>query len=407
MREYDFSATCRPPAGDRRANFRSGLQGQRCAGEDGQATFEALAGPVLLREDARRTFAAACRDKGAAREDDSSDDDQAHDDDGLAVLGDMFDSLTVSTSGNTAETAIVIISSDGEDDEFEKENRRAAAPKLSNENPEKENRRAPRALAPNLTPAQFRRRRSKLAADLFSDLNARVFGGQLPSDLKIEWSMRLHKTAGLTYSGFKGKSKDRVSRIELASKVVTDAGRLRQTLAHELCHAAAWVISGCRKPPHGKVFKSWARRVQIAYPDVRVTTCHSYAIQYKYRWTCTNPDCSWEVKRHSKSVDVNRHVCGRCRSRITLAAVKGAGPGSVPRKVSAYQIFQKEQFARLKAEGSTLSFQEKSKLISARWKVHKARNILAKSLQQVVLVVVTWGGAGAGLGREALVLPAT
>ena len=32
--------------------------------------------------------------------------------------------------------------------------------------------------------------------------------------------------------------------------------RLRDTLIHEMCHAAAWVISGI-KAGHGPIWKSW------------------------------------------------------------------------------------------------------------------------------------------------------
>jgi hypothetical protein len=28
------------------------------------------------------------------------------------------------------------------------------------------------------------------------------------------------------------------------------------TLLHEMCHAAAWLVDHCAKPPHGTVFKA-------------------------------------------------------------------------------------------------------------------------------------------------------
>ena len=34
----------------------------------------------------------------------------------------------------------------------------------------------------------------------------------------------------------------RASKIELSSKVLDSADRLRDTLVHEMCHAAAWII---------------------------------------------------------------------------------------------------------------------------------------------------------------------
>lgn len=51
----------------------------------------------------------------------------------------------------------------------------------------------------------------------------------------------------------------RISRIELSVKVVDSAEKLAATLLHEMCHAAAWVIDGVSKPPHGAVFWKWGR----------------------------------------------------------------------------------------------------------------------------------------------------
>lgn len=45
--------------------------------------------------------------------------------------------------------------------------------------------------------------------------------------------------------------------VELSTKVTDTASKLRHTLAHELCHLAAWAIDGEMKPPHGGAFKRW------------------------------------------------------------------------------------------------------------------------------------------------------
>ena len=43
------------------------------------------------------------------------------------------------------------------------------------------------------------------------------------------------------------------ARVELSSKVVDCEDRLQRTLAHELCHVAAWLLDQVSKPPHGQV----------------------------------------------------------------------------------------------------------------------------------------------------------
>ena len=46
------------------------------------------------------------------------------------------------------------------------------------------------------------------------------------------------------------------SSLEARDKTIVFSDRLRDTLIHELCHAAAWVISGI-KAGHGSVWKRW------------------------------------------------------------------------------------------------------------------------------------------------------
>ena len=66
----------------------------------------------------------------------------------------------------------------------------------------------------------------------------------------VEWNARLTKTAGMcvqrkiniTKRQEEFTEEVRASKIELSSKVLDSADRLRDTLVHEMCHAAAWII---------------------------------------------------------------------------------------------------------------------------------------------------------------------
>lgn len=62
--------------------------------------------------------------------------------------------------------------------------------------------------------------------------------------------------------------------IALSPKVLSEEKQIRDTLAHEMCHVANWVISNEFKNPHGKVFKSWGRKVMRARPDISVTVSY-------------------------------------------------------------------------------------------------------------------------------------
>lgn len=74
-------------------------------------------------------------------------------------------------------------------------------------------------------------------------------------------------------------------RVELSEKVLTSADRLRCTLIHELCHAAAWILHGERG--HGTCWKAYARKANQTFAELPIISrCHNYDIQYKYTYKC-------------------------------------------------------------------------------------------------------------------------
>jgi predicted SprT family Zn-dependent metalloprotease len=74
----------------------------------------------------------------------------------------------------------------------------------------------------------------------------------------IEWSARLTQTAGRTHYSVRKTDDEDVyeAKIELASKVLDDEHKLRNTLAHEMCHVAVWILEK-DGTPHGDAFKRW------------------------------------------------------------------------------------------------------------------------------------------------------
>ena len=103
---------------------------------------------------------------------------------------------------------------------------------------------------------------------------------------------------------------DRFCEIHLAVKVLTSADRLRDTLIHEMCHAASWILNDIRDG-HGPVFKSWGKCAVNAFPELPlITRCHNYVINYKFAFICQ--DCNHQYKRHSKSINPEKQRCGKC-----------------------------------------------------------------------------------------------
>ena len=137
-----------------------------------------------------------------------------------------------------------------------------------------------------------------------------------------------------------------------------------------MCHAAAWLLDRCAKPPHGSVFKKWAARVMRVYPVVRVDTCHSYQIHQPYKYRCTQSWCLQEYGRHSKSIDVAAKACGVCNGALEfLGKFNADGTKAEEKKATAFSLFVKEHFGSVKERlpagtPHKLVMQE----LSARWK---------------------------------------
>ncbi|KAH9927471.1 SprT-like family-domain-containing protein, partial [Epithele typhae] len=154
-------------------------------------------------------------------------------------------------------------------------------------------------------------RRRDYATAFFEELNATVFGGGIPAGTELQWNKRLLTTAGRAHWKRTREGKHETS-IQLAEKILDCDERIRNTLSHEMCHLACWVIDNAPNENHGTLFKSWARKVMRKRRDVEVTTRHSYEIKCKYEWKCST--CSKVYGRHSKSINPDEHVCGVCKT---------------------------------------------------------------------------------------------
>jgi hypothetical protein len=129
--------------------------------------------------------------------------------------------------------------------------------------------------------AYFRKRREQRARTIFADFDRVAFSGAL-GKVELIWSNKLRTTAGLTRlkrkSGGGGGPPEHIATIELSTKIIDEEHRLRSTLLHEMCHAAAWLVDGVSKPPHGSCFKKWANTAmekvrEFHLLDMSITLC--------------------------------------------------------------------------------------------------------------------------------------
>jgi len=263
-------------------------------------------------------------------------------------------------------------------------------------------------------PSRFRNRshREQLTASLYEEYNTRVFGGKLPpmlftpraphptnervaenaQFLPVEWRGRLVKTAGLTFMSRRAPThgpqagdagSTYCARIALSVKVLDTPLKLAQTLLHEMCHAAQWLVDHTQRPPHGAVFQKWARAGTAAYPKRPVTVCHNYNIETKFRFQCTSAGCGVVVGRHSKSINSGVDCCKTCgRGTMVLLSEGSASDfrkaerlekGKTPSKY--LEFIERERPVLLRETGGTLGPREVMKELARRWGIEKGRNM--------------------------------
>ncbi|XP_053734853.1 germ cell nuclear acidic protein isoform X3 [Synchiropus splendidus] len=203
----------------------------------------------------------------------------------------------------------------------------------------------------------FKQKREDLTAKLYQLYNTSVFDSKLPADMSVTWNKKMRKTAGYCVSGQERGGGRRYARIELSEKVCDSADRLRDTLIHEMCHAATWLINGVRDG-HGNFWKLYARKSTLAHPELpMVTRCHSYDIKYKFQYQCVR--CQNTIGRHSKSLDTQKFACALCMGQLVLLTP------SKPRAPTPFANFVKENYGTTRQEMAGQSHAEVMRKLSA------------------------------------------
>ncbi|POR33954.1 HMG box-containing protein C19G7.04 [Tolypocladium paradoxum] len=253
------------------------------------------------------------------------------------------------------------------------------------------------------TRKSFEAKKNSLAEEFLRELDAEITQGKVSElaestgGVKLVWTKTLNTTAGRANwrrETIQTKQADGTlvsvnhkhhASIELAEKVIDDENRLLNVLAHEFCHLANFMISGIKNNPHGKEFKAWASKCSRAFGDsrgIQVTTKHTYEIDFKYMWECTA--CGSEYKRHSKSIDTQRHRCGSCKSALkqTKPVPRGSGAGGgAGGKPSEYQIFVKEQMKVVRGENPGSPQKEVMRIVADKWASNKKRIAVASKAE--------------------------
>ncbi|KAL3283413.1 hypothetical protein HHI36_006558 [Cryptolaemus montrouzieri] len=223
----------------------------------------------------------------------------------------------------------------------------------------------------------YKQYKGSLAVKLFKLYNEKVFDNSLPENMKLEWNDRMLSTAGYCYSRKITRSTgvvERDARIVLSSKVLDSADRLRDTLIHEMCHAATWIVSQVRSG-HGDHWKAWANKARQIFPELPpIKTCHNYQVNTKYVYKCTG--CGYSIGRHRKSLDIERKRCGYCLGKFEILINKTTKKGeqktvpATPKKEpTGFALFVKENYSDFKEPGRNHA--EVMRMLSAKFKEMK------------------------------------
>lgn len=210
----------------------------------------------------------------------------------------------------------------------------------------------------------FKKSKEELTQKLYRLYNSTVFEQKLPEKMVINWNKKMRKTAGYCVTGqTKGPEAQRYARIELSEKVCDSADRLRDTLIHEICHAATWLINGVRNG-HGRFWRFYANKSAVVHPELPVVTrCHSYEIKYKYTYACVV--CKATIGRHSKSLDTERFVCAFCGGRLVLSQPTPKDGTPARTNLTPFAKYVKENYGLTKREQQGLSHAEVMRKLSA------------------------------------------
>ncbi|XP_075436969.1 germ cell nuclear acidic protein isoform X2 [Ascaphus truei] len=200
----------------------------------------------------------------------------------------------------------------------------------------------------------FKQKKEELTHRLYSFYNCTIFDQKLPKNMEVIWNKKMRKTAGYCVTGqMRCPELQRYARIELSEKVCDSAERLRDTLIHEICHAATWLIHGVRDG-HGQFWRFYASKCTVIHPELpMVTRCHTYEINYKFNYECSR--CKNTIGRHSKSLDIQKFVCAVCQGKLVLltSARKDGTPSNT--QLAPFAKFVKENYGSAKKEMTGLS----------------------------------------------------
>ncbi|KAL1459904.1 hypothetical protein WDU94_011851 [Cyamophila willieti] len=224
----------------------------------------------------------------------------------------------------------------------------------------------------------FESNKEDLTRRLFYLFNREVFEERLPYDMSIKWNGRMGSSAfGSCNTRIENDESESYSvQIELSKKLINTPNRLRDTLIHELCHAASWLIDGMRDG-HGRNWKKWTIHAIERFPELSPIKRWHYNVDAKYEYyRCFM--CDHKFKR-SKFLKIKRKGCDNCHGNLSLVSKSRQGQPLATEKITKrplnqFALFVKENYARVKQENVGIKHGDVMKLLSQKFAQNKLKN---------------------------------
>ncbi|KAG8508208.1 Acidic repeat-containing protein [Galemys pyrenaicus] len=194
---------------------------------------------------------------------------------------------------------------------------------------------------------KFKQNKDELVQKIYALFNSSVFDKKMPEKIDIGWNKKMLRTAGLCTTGeTRHPKRERYAKIEISLKVCDSADRLRDTLIHEICHAASWLLDGVRDS-HGDTWKYYAQKSNLVHPELpRVTRCHNYKINYRIHYECTQ--CKARVGRYTRSLNTDRFICAKCKGPLVVLPLTRKDGTPIEPHVRPFAKYVKEYYRIVK-----------------------------------------------------------
>lgn len=115
--------------------------------------------------------------------------------------------------------------------------------------------------------------------------NFTLFDNRIPlGSVLIKWEKRLRTAAGKTkYWQSKGEC-----LIELNPALLDTEAKFNNTLVHEMCHVAVFLVDGDPADSHGPKWQHWVQRVQQKDASLDIKVYHHYRNPYHNVYVCSD-----------------------------------------------------------------------------------------------------------------------